>query len=84
MLSNCLVIRMGNFEKLHFGCYTFLKHHAAAALNARMDLNLKMHNCQTKGTETSYCEAVNHLLRSYSAEDIIAEIVADMTPFTEL
>lgn len=61
-----------------------MKQPAAAALNARIALNLKLHKRQKEGTETSCCKAVNCLLVSYAMNDLIAETDASIIRFTHL
>lgn len=56
---------------------------AADALNARIVLRSKMHECQKVGSDTSYCAAVNYLFWTYGTDDVIAKTDANMMRFTQ-
>lgn len=62
----------------------FMKLHASAALNACIALRSKLHKCQEQGIVVSYREVVTYLVAKYAIDEVIAESVADRSPFTRL
>lgn len=60
-----------------------MKRTCPSVFNAQIKLKLKSHKCERQGTETSCCEAVNHLLEMYSTDDLVAETEACMMQFTQ-
>lgn len=63
--------------------HTFMKHRAAATLNAHITLWPKSHRRQKEGTVASFCKTFNNLLKTYATGDLIAETDVAMMPFTQ-
>lgn len=56
---------------------------ATSTRTARVALRSKSHWRQKYGTETSCCEALDHLLKTYATNVSIGEIVADLMRLTQ-
>lgn len=62
----------------------FVKETAAVALTARLSVESRSsHGSVKEGTLTTYVQAVNHLLETYSTNDIIAEAYTEIVRFTQ-
>lgn len=61
--------------------YLFFKRPTVTPATARIALKKSWHKCQKEGTVTSYCKAVNYLLKTYSKDDMVAETDPDIMQF---
>lgn len=67
------VLRMEYTKTPCYNCYNFQEAPATAALKARIELQIKLHEHYKFGKVTFYSRAANSLLESYATDDGIAE-----------